>query len=301
MPSPYHAGEVAVQARVGVREQADDLIGMFRDAIPPTLADFLAQHPFAVLSAADTSGNVWAVPISGEGGILAVPDPSVVAIQLNRLDPPFAPELVGDGSAGLLVIDFDRRLRIRINGTIARDGDALNLGVAQLYGNCTKYIQRRIPNPTERVPHPRSASDVGIFSTLSDAQRAWISRADTFFIATSHPESGADASHRGGRPGFVQAVDERTVTWPDYRGNNLFNTLGNLEIHSRCGLLFVDFNSGAALQLTGKAGLQEAAPTRSVPTGRTIRFELSSLRQIPPSPSLQYRLIEPFPYHPPVE
>ena len=300
MNSPYHDGELAVQARVGVRAQADDLIGMFREAIPPALADFLAQHRFGVLSVADQAGQVWAHPLSGHAGIMSVPDPQTVVVELKLLDPPLASELVCDGFGGLLVIDFDRRLRIRINGALSVAAEQLSLSAGQLYGNCTKYIQRRIPlEAREHYVHVNGIS--GSATVLSERQRAWISRSDTFFIATSHEQSGADASHRGGRPGFVQAIDERTLTWPDYRGNNLFNTLGNLEIDSRCGLLFVDFDSGAALQLTGKATLQESSPTRSAPTGRSIQMQISAVRKLPPSPSLRYSLVEPFPYHPPVD
>ena len=65
-------------------------------------------------------------------------------------------------------------------------------------------------------------------SSLSAAQRARIGAADTFFIASAHPEGGADASHRGGRPGFVRVTGQRSLAFPDYPGNNMFNTLGNL-------------------------------------------------------------------------
>ncbi len=89
---------------------------------------------------------------------------------------------------------------------------------------------------------------------LAEAQRAWIRRADTFFIATSHPEAGADASHRGGMPGFVRVEGDRLV-WPDYAGNAMFNTLGNIALHPRAGLVFPDFEAGATLQLTGRAAV----------------------------------------------
>ena len=65
---------------------------------------------------------------------------------------------------------------------------------------------------------------------------------------------GADASHRGGRPGFAEvAYGGRQLTFPDYRGNRMFQTLGNLTINPRAGLLFVDWETGSTLQLTGRA------------------------------------------------
>ncbi len=308
MSSPFHPGELAVQKRVGVREQARDLEGMFRDSLKPAVAEFLAQHPFAVLSSADASGNVWASPIAGPAGIFAVPDEHHIAIQLDRLDPPLDPALVHDPHAGLLVIDFDRRLRLRFNGDVVRNAGvppsgaqasspALTLRISQFYGNCTKYIQRRLPvNSNGETLGPQPV----LCDLLSEHHRALISRSDTFFIATSHPESGADASHRGGRPGFVVVRDERTLLWPDYRGNNLFNTLGNLETDARAGLLFIDFDSGASLQLSGRASPDFGEPSSFTPTGRSVRFDITSTRELPPSSSLRYSLVEPFPYNPPV-
>ena len=58
-------------------------------------------------------------------------------------------------------------------------------------------------------------------------------------------------SHRGGKPGFVVVSSSTTVAFPDYRGNFAFNTLGNLQVDARCGLLFIDFATGDTLQLAG--------------------------------------------------
>lgn len=296
MTSPYHAGEITVQKRVGVGEQARDLEGMYRDVIPPAVAEFLAQHPFAVLSSEDATGNMWASPLAGNG-IFSVPDAQNLSIHLDQLDPQLDPALAQGRFAGLLVIDFDRRLRLRLNGTLNRTADALTVHISQFYGNCTKYIARRV------LRVPRSAPGLGRpggFTALTDSHRTLIARSDTFFIATSHPESGADASHRGGRPGFVVAKDDHTLIWPDYRGNNLFNTLGNLESDPRAGLLFIDFDSGASLQLTGKAVTDFGEPATAAPTGRSVRFGITQVRELRPSQALHYSLIEPSPYNPAV-
>ena len=269
---------------------------MYRDAVPAAVGEFLAQHRFAVLSSADADGNIWASPLAGPVGIFEVPDPRHVRIVLDRLDPPLDPMLVRGDLGGLLVIDFDRRLRIRINGTLDRARYAVTLRVSQFYGNCTKYIARRVSaeGSSPRSPVARSGN------ILAEAHHALITRADTFFIATQQRESGADASHRGGRPGFVVVQDDHTLVWPDYRGNNLFNTFGNLETDSRAGLLFVDFENGSSLQLTGNATVQWSDPSVAAPTGRSVRFDISAIRELVPSSSLRYSLVEPFPYNPPV-
>lgn len=89
--------------------------------------------------------------------------------------------------------------------------------------------------------------------SFNEAHRQWIGQADTFFIASYHPDSGADASHRGGFGGFVQVLDAQTLVWPEYNGNGMFNTLGNIVENPRVGLLFIDFDRGGTLQLTGSA------------------------------------------------
>src|SRR5262249_47612767 len=88
---------------------------------------------------------------------------------------------------------------------------------------------------------------------LNDDQQHWIVGADTFFIATAHPESGADASHRGGHPGFIHVESANRLIIPDYSGNKMFNTLGNIAVNPAAGLVFPDFERGRVLQLSGRA------------------------------------------------
>src|SRR4030095_14952481 len=70
-------------------------------------------------------------------------------------------------------------------------------------------------------------------TALTESQRLAIERADTLFIASVHADAGADASHRGGQPGFVRGLGERRLVSPDYAGNNMFQTLGNIAAPTR--------------------------------------------------------------------
>jgi predicted pyridoxine 5'-phosphate oxidase superfamily flavin-nucleotide-binding protein len=92
---------------------------------------------------------------------------------------------------------------------------------------------------------------------LDDKAHAMIAGADTFFVASSVDDvaggRAVDVSHRGGRPGFVRIGADGVLTIPDFSGNRFFNTLGNLVANPRAGLLFVDFETGDLLQLTGDA------------------------------------------------
>ncbi len=115
--------------------------------------------------------------------------------------------------------------------------------------------------------------------TLTDAQRRLISSSDTFFIASAHPEGGADASHRGGLPGFVRFLDENTLAFPDYSGNNMFNTLGNIAANPKTGLLFVDFERGDTLQLSGEARVlwDPARATEFAGARRVVEFRVGEV------------------------
>jgi hypothetical protein len=120
-----------------------------------------------------------------------------------------------------------------------------------------------------------------------------------------HAARGADASHRGGEPGFVQLTPgdagEDVLTFPDYPGNDMFNTFGNLALQPAAGLLFVDFARGATLQLTGTAEvLWAGAPVAAFPGAeRAVRFRVVAAVELPEATALRWRLVEPSPYNPP--
>ncbi|HZI55577.1 MAG TPA: pyridoxamine 5'-phosphate oxidase family protein, partial [Verrucomicrobiae bacterium] len=146
--------------------------------------------------------------------------------------------------------------RVRLNGEASNHPDgSLTIHAKQVYSNCPRYIQEReAPDlQTAATPQPVWQSPGQQSKELSDAQAAWIGRADTLFIATAHPTYGADASHRGGMPGFVRVEGPRQIAIPGYDGNRMFTTLGNIAAEPSTGLLFPDFGSGNVLMLTGRA------------------------------------------------
>jgi predicted pyridoxine 5'-phosphate oxidase superfamily flavin-nucleotide-binding protein len=124
---------------------------------------------------------------------------------------------------------------------------------------------------------------------LDQAARDLIRRADTFFIATAYPAAagggsshGVDVSHRGGKPGFVRVDADGTLTAPDFIGNFFFNTLGNLAVNPRAGLLFVDFDSGDLLHVAADAQIiWEGRELESFAGAqRLLRFHVREMRRI---------------------
>lgn len=89
--------------------------------------------------------------------------------------------------------------------------------------------------------------------TISASHRAFIEARDMFFIATADPGGHPQVSYKGGEPGFVRVVDDRTLVFPVYNGNGTFLTAGNLVANPHEAMLFIDFSVGTRLRLTGDA------------------------------------------------
>jgi predicted pyridoxine 5'-phosphate oxidase superfamily flavin-nucleotide-binding protein len=286
----FHAGEIDVQSRLGVREDAERVGRIVAAEIPPAVRSFLTKQRMAVAASLDARGRPWASLLTGPAGFLETAGDRLLRIVATPSpDDPLGSNLAARPELGLLVLDPRTRQRMRFNGRGLASPDGLFLLADRVYGNCPKYIHvRRLVEEGAREARKARRS-----SSLDAGQRARVEAADTFFIATWHPGGGADASHRGGRPGFVRVMDGRTLWFPDYPGNNMFNTLGNLAGHPKAGLLFVDFERGDLLQLTGSARLVWEPET-------AVRLEIDEVRDAPGASPLRYELVEAWPGSPPV-
>lgn len=253
-PSPWHAGEKTLQEKVGVAERMEAFgQKVIRDYMPDQHRSFYHQLPFMVAASVDVLGRPWATLLEGPEGFVSSPDPRVLTIDTTLpADDPATPGLVAGQAVGLLGIELHTRRRNRINGQIRQAAEGqLQVRVEQSFGNCPQYIQLR---DYTRVAEPAQARVDA--TTLDATSVSLIQAADTFFVA-SYVEQGdgqraVDVSHRGGRPGFVKVEGNRLII-PDYAGNLHFNTLGNLLVNPRAGLLFIDFSNGNVLQLCGRA------------------------------------------------
>lgn len=246
----FHQGELEVQRRAGVEYMASRIGGSIHSDVPPVAEEFLAQRRWVVLSTTDAAGRPWASILNGPPGFVSVGPGRLHLEAAPTPGDPLEANLRSSEFAGLLAIDLATRRRMRVNGRLERGPrDGILVHLDQVYSNCPKYIQRRVENPGMARPN-EVESHSG--SSLTERQSHWISGADTFFIASVNPGEGADASHRGGHPGFVRVIGDRLV-WPEYQGNTMFNTLGNVAQYPRAGLIFPDFASGKTLQLTGRA------------------------------------------------
>jgi len=300
--APFHPGEIAVQMRAGVREKAE--VGGrrgIRRYMPEQHRQFFSQLPFIVLGGIDAGGQPWATLRVGEPGFVASPNVTTLHIAGETLEgDPLADAWHAGSAVGGLGIEPATRRRNRVNGVVtATDGGALTVHVRQSFGNCAKYIQSR--TPTRIVDgSPARAAAMRRSATLDAADQALLARSDTYFIATrsamlaDSPSQGVDVSHRGGLPGFVHVEDERTFVAPDYRGNQFFNTLGNLAEDPRAGLLFIDFDAGDLLYVAARAAIVWDGPAleRFADAQRLVRFEISEVRRMPAALPLRWSDVE---------
>jgi len=283
--SPFHPGEIAVQKKLGVDERMSVIGAKFiRDHMPDEHRDFYEQLPFIVLGTQDPTGQPWATIVAGNPGFVESPDERklIISSHLPTADP--ALMVLSKGApVGGLGIELATRRRNRFTARVdTLSKNSISLSVDQSFGNCPQYIQTRTLTETRDPTSPHPESPVRFTSLEGDVRRL-IEQADTFFVASATqpnasttPDHGVDVSHRGGAAGFVKIENDRVLTIPDYAGNNFFNTLGNLLVNPKAGLLFPDFDTGALVHLAGTVKIiWSGREVEQLPgAGRAWRFTL---------------------------
>ena len=268
--SPFHRGEQAIQEKLGVREQMERFGSrVIRDHMPQQHRDFYQQLPFIFVGHGDKDGWPWASILFNKPGFIHSPD--VHSLHLNTqpvVGDPLLKALDANTKLGLLGIELETRRRNRLAAHITTSTDKqIQLSIDQSFGNCPQYIQKREYEFID--PNSMPASSVEALTELDLSAQQLIANSDTFFVASfvnndnnnssedgkadnNDASIGADVSHRGGKPGFIRVDNNKNLTIPDYLGNNHFNTLGNFVENPKAGLLFIDFDKGHILTLTGR-------------------------------------------------
>lgn len=274
--TPFHPGELRIQALAGESQIASRNGRLIADKIPDGALKFVDKQPFVLAASLDDQQNIWVSLLAGQPGFVQAGSPQVVRLNTEHLvsadNDIFWTNAAARPSIGLLFIELASRRRLKVNGpvTVAPDGSGLQVQVQECFPLCPRYIQRRevAVSTATRQAHADAETGNAFTSLLKD----WISTADTLFVGSGHDDDHIDVGHRGGSPGFVQMLDENTLLIPDYNGNSMFNSLGNFSINPRAGLLFVNFETGETLQLTGHAELDFGEPKPDDTTGGTGRY-----------------------------
>jgi ferredoxin-NADP reductase len=176
------------------------------------------------------------------------------------------------------------------------------VAIEETLGNCPKYLNRK--TVWSHLASPRLVSD-----SLPLAHEAveLIGRSDIFFLSSRHGAESMDTNNRGGAPGFVRVFSNSTdegvsLVYPEYSGNRLFQTLGNLQTDPAVGITFPDFETGDVLYLTGRAEvLIGAEATAVLPHSKVaVKVTVEAARFVSEGLPFRGRLLDPSPYNPPV-
>jgi predicted pyridoxine 5'-phosphate oxidase superfamily flavin-nucleotide-binding protein len=132
--------------------------------------------------------------------------------------------------------------------------------------------------------------DVKVADVIDDRDRAFIEARDMFFLATADADGRPTCSYKGGDPGFVRVLDERTIAWPNYDGNGMYLSLGNALVNPWAGLLFIDFDGQTRLRLEGRLSIDLEDPLAASWSGAQFAVRCAVARVYPNCPRYIHRM-----------
>lgn len=253
--SAWHNGELTIQKMAGTYERMAEIGPKFiREFMPQQHRDFFESLSMVYIGYTDHDSHTRASMLFGTPNFIQSPTETELVINTQSSLGDFITDDIKIGDkVGLLGIEFDTKRRNRINAIVTDINQKnIRLKILQSFGNCPKYIQSK----TFRQNRDYAEFSTTTSNQLNQTDKQIISSADTFFIASHFDDGqqlnnrGADISHRGGSAGFISINPEGQLLVDDYLGNGFFNTLGNLLENPTANLLFCDWHSGHALQIT---------------------------------------------------
>ncbi|KAL8738296.1 MAG: hypothetical protein Q9181_000885 [Wetmoreana brouardii] len=299
----------------------------------PYAARLLLNAPLLALGTLDNTGRPWTTLLGGEVGFVRPLGQSNIGVRTS-VDPTYDPVINtllgskhGDGledstSKNHLVsglgIDLATRSRVKLAGRVVasaldrlsgelQDGSAgvtqaqMVIKIEQSLGLCPKYLNKKQIVPT--LPEPELVSDA---LPLPLGATKLLAKADLFFISSSYNGLTMGTNNRGGPPGFLRVMENDSsgtaLVYPEYSGNRLYQTLGNLHTTPRAGIVIPDLDSGDVLYVTGTTEIligPEAAgllPRSNL----AVKVHVEETRFVRKSLPFRGRAGEPSPYNPPV-
>jgi predicted pyridoxine 5'-phosphate oxidase superfamily flavin-nucleotide-binding protein len=159
-----------------------------------------------------------------------------------------------------------------------------------LYSRTTRALQDQFD--TRRLAD--RLAEVTVHEHFTPHDRAFIERLDMFFLATVDEMGQPTCSYKGGDPGFVTLVDDRTLAFPNYDGNGMYLSLGNVGATHRVGLLFIDLEHQGRLRVDGTAELHHRDPLLARYPDAQLVVRVRAERIYPNCPRYihKYRLVE---------
>ena len=149
---------------------------------------------------------------------------------------------------------------------------------------------RSLQDIRETRPLADRLEQVTLRSAFTAEDRAFIERCPMFFVATADAHGNPECSYKGGLPGFVRVVDDRTLAFPDYDGNGMYRSWGNVLVNPAVGLLFLDFESPKRLRVNGTARVSADDPMREDFPGSVFIVRVTAGRIFPNCPRYLHKM-----------
>lgn len=307
---PWHDGEEQMQRALRVPDMDNPTV----PTMSPQLANHLRVAPLIAIGTLDADGRPWTTLWgNGDHGLAQPLAQNIIGIKTavtGKYDP-VVEELVGKEASGQVVkeegegrmvsgltIDLETRKRVKLYGRMvagalsSRDDEVtgheesiaqtqLVLRIDQSLGNCPKYLNSKRIVAAASKPELLSDSP-----QLPQEALDLLAKADLFFISSSNARQDMDTNHRGGPPGFIRVLSNNPsgaeIVYPEYSGNRLYQTLGNLAVTPRAGLCIPDFATGDMLYLTGTTSTLIGADAAALlpRSNLAVRITLTAARYV---------------------
>ncbi|KAF9888694.1 hypothetical protein FE257_008452 [Aspergillus nanangensis] len=314
---PWHDGEKKMHDLLRVPAQDNPTV----PALSPGASLLLRRSPLLAIGAIDHQGRPWSTVWGGKVGFATTVSPSTIDIKTivdGKYDP-LADILLRDDqgveSSNLisgLAIDLENRRRVKlhghmVSGLLDENNDSgfahlvVQIDASLVTGNCPKYLN--IKHIVPALPEPKLISDS---AQLPQGAVDLVGRADCLFVSSHRETIDMDTNIRGGPPGFVRIISNQpsgaVFAYPEYSGNRLYQTLGNLQTTPLAGYVFPDFETGNVVHVTGQTEVlfgKEAA--NLLPRSNlAVKVSVTAARYIEKALSFRGIAGTPSPYNPPV-
>ncbi|KAK3316091.1 hypothetical protein B0H66DRAFT_277377 [Apodospora peruviana] len=324
----WHPGEVAAHALLKV--QTSRQYNPTNSGLAYSHGYRVSESPLVAVGTLDVQGRPWTSLLGGEKGFARPVAKNVLAMQSlvdSVHDPVVRAFFSGAGEKGEeiarletgkmmsgLSVDLETRDRVKVAGKMVVASCAASnnevgvmrkmqmaMVVEEALGNCPKYMNRK--EIRAHLPRPELVSDGEL--PLPPQALKLLEKADMFFLSTTNGET-MDTNHRGGEAGFVRVLsndaEEVVLVYPEYSGNQLYQSLGNLQVRPLIGVVVPDYETSDVLYLTGETELlvggkaAEMMPHAKV----VVKIIVKEARFVRDGLSFRGTKIDQSPYNPPV-
>ena len=282
----YHAGEMEAQRRFDVTDEAEKISDIVSNRISMSVRRIIESQSFFFFSMAPQNLQPECHFLSRMHSASGEAAPLLKVLDTKTLVFPTISNVdhcewsrinKQPQGIGMIFVDFERHLRYRINGQARQPADLspfsnewphaerfIEVAVAQSYTNCGARIANINVNDfaqdSQATPAPAALANLPIQDCISTQLKEFIESRSFFFMATCTRTGECDCSYKGRNPldeHVVRVMDDRTLVMPDYSGNNMFNTIGNILSNARASLLFIDIQKGIMNRINGRATVLE--------------------------------------------